>query len=197
MIHRREDVETVAASRREVVGAMTRRCMNETRSRFERDVVAEDEDAVAIEERVTVFQAVESGTFESCDDVRIAPSRSLRNRFEQTGGDDVQSFRNIDDDVFELGMERDGEVRRKRPGCRRPDDGEERPLRIDPELFGNFRGRSSPRGMCARRIRLLLRRAQSGSTYTSAPASVLCKLRRFRKSVRAPRRSTPRTRTPS
>src|SRR5262249_37042779 len=76
MIHRRIDLESVAAARVEVIRAVTRRGVHEPGSRFQRHVVAEDEDAFAIEEGVAIAKMLERRALESLHDlVVVAPAR--------------------------------------------------------------------------------------------------------------------------
>ena len=60
MIDRRVGLEAVALAGVEVVGAVAGRGVHEARARFERDVVAEDEDAFARQEGVAVAKVLEA-----------------------------------------------------------------------------------------------------------------------------------------
>jgi hypothetical protein len=69
MIDRRVDVEAVADAGVEVVGAVTRRGVHESRAGIERDVIAEDEDAFALEEGVAVAEVLERRALERLHDL--------------------------------------------------------------------------------------------------------------------------------
>ena len=139
---------------------------------FERDVIAEDAERIAIEKRMAEDGAFELRAGKRGDGFRIRSSRSFSAvTFSSSTRDDVDVAADFDRDVFELRMIGDGDVGRDGPGRGGPDEA------VD--LAAGERGidgrrvatsaRSAPRwtGWCDSRIRLRLRPARCGRACTS------------------------------
>ena len=118
--------------------------MHEARARFERDVVAEDEDAFARQEGVAIAKVLECRSLEHFDDAVIAPSEFRSNGVHQFGGDDEVLAVMFDDVVVEVRLERDGQVGRQRPRRRRPDHRVARLLDGQIETLHRFVGQPEP-----------------------------------------------------
>ena len=90
---------------------------------FERDVIGEDAEGIALEERMAedgVLRAARPGRRRALREV--APAAFFGGDVEQVGGDDVDVACHIDGDVLELRMEGDGHVGRDGPGRGGPDE---------------------------------------------------------------------------
>ena len=152
-----------------------------------------------------------NGCLRACSPVIRASCRSngfptaARHACGQPFRDDHGASVDVVGGVLELRMEGDRQVRRNRPGSRRPDEdrhrapGERRDARAEfsrrsPAPAGTPRRSTATNG---RRTRLPLRPARCGSGCTSGPASCPCRRGPARRTVRARGRCPPGTRTSS
>ena len=142
MIDWRVRFEAVALAGVEVVGAMSGRRVYEARARFERYVIAEDEDAFSRQERVAIAKVLECRSFEHFDDAVVGPAELRSNCLDELRGDDEVLAVMLDDVVVEVWFERDGEIRRQRPWRRRPDHGVARLLDWEVEALHRFVGQT-------------------------------------------------------
>ena len=118
----RVDVEPVLHAREEVIGAVTRGCVDRAGALLEGHIVAEHGQRVALVERVPEYKTLHDRARELYERrPELAPGHAgdaLGQRF----GDDydrlVYRIRRVD----VLRMKRDREVRRNRPRGRRPDE---------------------------------------------------------------------------
>ena len=127
--------QVVALARGEVVDAVGGRGVDGSGALVGGDVIGDDTANLAFEERVLEGCAFERGAGEEGDDVDLgrglggvlaAHQVSVDDDLgEQRLGDDVDGFGGGEGDVFEFGVEGDGEGRWEGPGGCGPDDGED------------------------------------------------------------------------
>ena len=123
--HGRVDVEAVGHAGGEVVGPVPRRRVHRARALLQRHVGRQHADRVAIVERVAEPQPLEIAAREARDGVTERPLHLRRHALGQPRRHDHGPPVDLVRPVLEVGVERDGEVRRDRPRRRRPDqDGE-------------------------------------------------------------------------
>ena len=88
----------------------------------ERDVLAVHYQRSAIEPRVLCFEPVELRALESRDLFVLGKAARFGKRLRQLGRDDENLVvRNLDRRIIKIRMNRDAQIRRQRPRCRRPD----------------------------------------------------------------------------
>ncbi len=122
VVDRRVDVDAVGDAGQVVVVAVARSGVDGARPVLEGDVVAEDEERVALGERVSGLEALELAAAEGRQGLRLRPAELLGDDGQEPLGQDVDLFADGGGDVLGLGMEGDGQVGRQRPGGRRPDE---------------------------------------------------------------------------
>ena len=120
--NRRVDLEAVAHAGVEVVRAMTRGRMNGARAGLKRDVVAEHAERDARVERMLEPDVFEQRALEPRDRRVQRYARRRRDARRERLGDDHRAAVDVVGRVVELRMKRDRQVRRNRPGRRRPDE---------------------------------------------------------------------------
>jgi hypothetical protein len=118
---RRVDVQPVLHAGREVVAAMARRRVHRARPLLERDVVGEHRDRMARIQGVLEPQPLELGPLHARDRLAERASRGGGDALGQRLGDDHDAAIHFVRAVIELGVKRDRQIRRDRPGGRRPD----------------------------------------------------------------------------
>ena len=112
--------------------------MDEARARTVlHEVIAGEELARAIAERMLILELRELRAVEAAQDLVIRPATLLRDGREQHRGDDEALFAREHEGVVERGVVGDSEVRRQRPRRGRPDDDVHAGLADDRELHVN------------------------------------------------------------
>ncbi len=96
--------------------------MDRSGSLLERDVVGEDAEGVAVEERMTEHGVFEPGAGESGEDFRALPCAILCSLCKKIGGDNIDGIADFNRGIFKLGMVGDGHVGRDRPRGGGPDE---------------------------------------------------------------------------
>jgi hypothetical protein len=118
---RRVDVEPIARPDGKVIRAMSRRRVHDARALVERHVLAQHGQRITIVERVPELDALDGASFECRKLTAERPARGFRHAARERGGHDDGAILVFERAVLEVRMKRDGQIRRNRPGCRRPD----------------------------------------------------------------------------
>jgi hypothetical protein len=119
VINRSVRRQAVARADDVVVMSVARRGVHRARAGIERHVIADDDERVAIDPRMPRGHALELGAFEArqCLSEAELRAQALDERLRQ----DERTLAGANQHVRNLGIERDGEVRGKRPRCGGPD----------------------------------------------------------------------------
>ena len=118
----RVDVDAVGDAGQVVVVAVARGGVDAARAVVERDVLGQDEERVAVDERVAGLEALELAAGERGQDLGRRPAELLGDDREEPLGHDVDVALDLGRGVLVFGMKGDGHVGRQGPGGRRPDD---------------------------------------------------------------------------
>ncbi len=118
----RVDVDAVGDAGQVVVVAVARGGVDAARAVVERDVLGQDEERFAVDERVAGLEALELAARERGQDLGRRPAELLGDDREEPLGHDVDVALDLGRGVLVFGMEGDGHVGRQGPGGRRPDD---------------------------------------------------------------------------
>src|SRR5215469_12093714 len=119
-IHRAVHADTVALTDNEVVLPVTRRSVDCSRALFQRDVITQKADRVALKKRMTKDCPLQLCAWKPRDHLPI-PAKRFRHLREQTFGHDYDALRSIYGNILELRVEADGKVGRNGPGRCSPD----------------------------------------------------------------------------
>ncbi len=117
----RVDVDAVGDAGQVVVVAVARGGVDGARAVLEGDVLGQDEERVAVGERVAGLEALELGAGERGQDLGRRPAELLGDDREKALGHDVDVAFDLGRGVLGLGVEGDGHVGRQGPGGGRPD----------------------------------------------------------------------------
>src|SRR5262245_7642268 len=109
-IDRCVDVETVLPPRQEIVRTMTGRRVHRSRSRVERDVLAEYPDRVALIERMPEVDALELRAFQPGDRLSEGTPDDPAHRLRQLLGDNDRAAVDVVRAIVVLRVERDRQV---------------------------------------------------------------------------------------
>ena len=134
VVQRGKDRQAVLEPRLVILAAVAGRRVDAPGPRLERHVVGQDEEGVAVGERMAAPHPLEAPRAERRKDRRGGKPRLGREPFRKPLGDDVHLAARLERDVVVVGMERDPEVGRDRPRRGRPDDEEDllpRKRRVD------------------------------------------------------------------
>src|SRR6266852_7601832 len=104
-----------------VLRAMSGSGVDRAGALFERHVLGENTERIAIEKRVAEDRSFEFRAIETGDDLGIAPPEFFGHGLEQFQGDYVDTASDFDGYVFEFRVESDGNVGRDGPGRSGPD----------------------------------------------------------------------------
>ncbi len=120
-IHRAIDRQPVLHADDVIFLAVAGRRMNRAGALFQRHVIAEDPERIAVDEGMPEGGAFKLVAVEPGDDLGFGPAAFLRGRFEQIRRNDVNVVADFHRHVFEFRMKRDREVGRQRPRRGGPD----------------------------------------------------------------------------
>ena len=102
--------------------AVAGRGVNGAGALFEGDVIGQNAERIALQERMAEDGVLDGGAGESGDRVVIAPAAFFGGDFEQLRGDNVDRAGHVHGRVLELGMVGDGHVGRDGPRGGGPDE---------------------------------------------------------------------------
>ena len=118
----RVDVDAVGDAGQVVVVAVSRCRVDGARAVLEGDIFAEDQERVAVDERVPRLEAFELAAAERGQDLGLRPAQLLGDDRQEPLGQDVDVAVDRGGGVLVIGVEGDGHVARERPGRGRPDE---------------------------------------------------------------------------
>ena len=134
LVHRRVDVEAAGDAGQVIVVSVPRGRVDAPGSVLERHVIRRDENGGPIDPGMPGLEAFEVASFEFRQDRVRAELQFLGHDRQELLGEDVDFVLRLDRHIIGLRMEGDGQIGRKGPGGRRPDDNRDL-LSLEPGVF--------------------------------------------------------------
>ncbi len=123
LVHGRVDVEAVLDACAVVFLAVARGGVDRSRPSVKRHVIGQDEHRLPVDERMPGLEPLEVPALECCQELDRIEAQLLGQHGDQPlGGDEGLALPGLEGGILMLRMEGDGQVGRKRPRSRGPDD---------------------------------------------------------------------------